>query len=58
MKKDKSFSNSALKAMRRAALVARDKAAEKKIKIPIWKNGKIFFETPEKNADQTHPAES
>jgi len=58
MTKDRSLSNSALKAMRRAAQIARNKAAEKKIEIPIWRDGEIIFETPKKNTDQIHPAGS
>ena len=58
MKNDMSFSNSALRAMHRAAQIARDRAAEKRIKIPIWRNGKIYYEIPKQNTDQIYPADS
>lgn len=39
----KSNSYLALNAMRRASQQAFARAASKNLKIPIWKNGKIFF---------------
>jgi hypothetical protein len=44
MKKE-SNSYLALKAMRRASKQALERAARKDLKIPIWKDGKIVYES-------------
>ena len=50
MKKE-SESALALRAMKRAALIARHRAAEKNLKIPVWKNGRIVHVDPMKGLD-------
>lgn len=42
----------ALRAMERAARIARRQAAEKNLKMPIWKNGAIVYIDPR---DETQP---
>jgi hypothetical protein len=52
----------ALKGMRRAAIIARERAARFGVQIPVWRNGAIVFihpkpEAPSKdllNADNPH----
>lgn len=49
----------ALRAMERAARIARRQAAEKNLKMPIWKNGAIVYidprdETPSGNQEGSH----
>ncbi len=39
----------ALAAMKRAAINARKLAAEKGLKIPVWKDGKTVYEDPLKS---------
>jgi len=41
--KKKSYSSLALDAMYRASQEAVEKAAEKNLKMPVWKDGKIIF---------------
>jgi len=42
----------ALKGMRRAAAVARERAARFGLQIPIWRDGAIVFVNPNPNAQQ------
>ncbi len=43
MKEKISYSKFAIEAMHRASKIARKKAAENGLKIPIWKDGKIVY---------------
>ena len=43
MKETISFSELAIKAMCRASKLAQQKAAEKNLKLPIWKDGEITY---------------
>jgi hypothetical protein len=43
----------ALEAMKRAAINARKLAAEKGLKIPVWKNGKTVYEDPTKSLKES-----
>ncbi|MCH7919109.1 MAG: hypothetical protein IIC50_14120 [Planctomycetes bacterium] len=49
----------ALRAMERAARIARRQAAEKNLKMPVWKNGAIVFidpkEEPTSGATEASP---
>ena len=45
MKEDKEAAE-ALRAMERAARIARRQAAEKNLKMPVWKNGAIVYIDP------------
>ena len=40
----------ALRAMERAARIARRQAAEKNLKMPVWKNGAIVFIDPKQES--------
>ena len=44
--KEKSYALLALNAMRRASILAKSKAAEKNLKIPVWQDGKISYMDP------------
>lgn len=46
MKEKTSYSKLALDAMLRASKEAAERAAEKNLKIPVWKDGKIVFLEP------------
>lgn len=46
MKKEISYAELAMDAMHRAAEEAHKKAAEKNLKIPIWKDGRIIYADP------------
>ncbi len=52
MKAEKLPSKSVLVALRRTSQLATNQAAEKNLKIPIWKDGKVFFEVPKKSSQQ------
>ncbi len=52
MKAEKSPSKSALVALRRASQIAENLAAERNLKIPIWKDGKVIFRVPKKSSQQ------
>ena len=56
MSAKKELSEAALRAMKRAANSARERAAEKNIEIPVWKEGKIVFEVPVKHPDPSQNA--
>lgn len=56
MKKE-SNADLALKAMRRASKQALERAARKDLKIPIWKDGKIIYESA-KNMINLNPFHS
>ena len=43
MKEKISYSKFAIDAMFRASKIAQKKAAEKGLKIPVWKDGKIIY---------------
>ncbi|MEN8219220.1 MAG: hypothetical protein ABFS56_23235 [Pseudomonadota bacterium] len=43
-----SYSKFAINAMYRASKMAQKKAAERDLKIPIWKDGKIIYLEPKK----------
>jgi hypothetical protein len=43
MKERMSYSELAIDAMSRAAKQAQKQAAERNLKMPIWKNGKIIY---------------
>lgn len=42
--------DSALKGMRRAAVIARERAARFGLQIPVWRDGAIVFVNPEVKA--------
>ena len=43
MKTKISYSQFAVSAMHRASKMAKKKALENKLKIPVWKNGKVIY---------------
>ena len=51
--KDTEEKDLALKGMRRAAIVARERAARFGLQIPVWRDGAIVFVNPELKAQQT-----
>jgi hypothetical protein len=48
--KDTEEKDLALKGMRRAAVVARERAARFGLQIPVWRDGAIVFVNPELKA--------
>ncbi len=48
--KDTEEKDLALKSMRRAAVVARERAARFGLQIPVWRDGAIVFVSPELKA--------
>ena len=48
----------ALRAMERAARIARQRAAEKRVEIPVWRNGAVVFVDPKEGAQQDGAANS
>lgn len=59
--KDTEEKDLALKGMRRAAVVARERAARFGLRIPVWRDGVIVFVNPElkaqPDADAALPAD-
>ena len=57
--KENSYALLALNAMKRASILAKRKAAEKNLKIPVWQNGKISYMDPntsrETGSKAAHP---
>lgn len=50
--------NLALKGMRRAAIIARERAARFGLQIPVWRDGAIVFINPEHKAQPDGGANS
>ena len=58
MEKHNRYSLLGLKALRRAAAKVAENARKNNYKIPIWKNGRIEYEIPQRiteQADATEP---
>lgn len=57
--KEGSYALLALNAMRRASILAKRKAAEKNLKIPVWQDGKVSYMDPntsrETGSKAVHP---
>ncbi len=53
MKEYNKYSILGLKALQRAAVKVAEDAKKNNYKIPVWQNGRIEFEVPEINTDQT-----
>ena len=57
--KEGSYALLALNAMRRASILAKRKAAEKNLKIPVWQDGEVSYMdpniSPETGSKATHP---
>lgn len=56
--KDTKDKDLALRGMRRAAVVARERAARFGLQIPVWRDGAIVFVNPNLNAQQDGSANS
>ncbi len=58
MKTKISYSQFAVSAMHRASKMAKKKALENKLKIPVWKNGKVIYLDADKYLpDHSSPAQ-
>lgn len=52
MEKHNKYSILGLKALRRAAVKVAENAKKNNYKIPIWKNGRIEYEIPQRITEQ------
>ena len=48
----------ALKAMERTAGIARRRAAEKRVKIPVWRDGAVIYVDPNEESQEDGAAHS
>ncbi|MBC8183342.1 hypothetical protein H8E88_19780 [candidate division KSB1 bacterium] len=57
MKKHSKYALLGLKALKRAAAKVAENARKNKYKIPVWKNGRIEYEIPGINTEQSAHAD-
>ena len=55
MKKNATYASLGLNALQRAAKKVAENAQKNNIKIPVWKNGRIVYEIPQVDQQDSFP---